>query len=176
VGSALLTLALRLVAETQRRGEPAAWITEEGTSFFPPDAARGGVDLAALVVVRVRERRLLPRAAGVLLRSGAFGLVVLDLNPMPGLLAVSGLPLAVQSRLAALARKHRAAVVCLTEKPSEAPSLGSLVAVRLEARRLRREGGRFAVTARVLKDKEHAHLDHLDEHRFEACRAPAGLC
>lgn len=37
--SAALTLAFSLVLDAQRRGEPAAWITPAGSSFYPPDAA-----------------------------------------------------------------------------------------------------------------------------------------
>src|SRR6185369_4959976 len=50
-----LTLALRLVLDAQERGEPAAWLTDRESCFYPPDAADGGVDLDALVMVRIAE-------------------------------------------------------------------------------------------------------------------------
>ena len=63
------------------------WVTSAESFFYPPDVARGGTDLAALVVVRLAERRSIPRAGEKLLRSGGFGVVVLDLGaadiPMP---------------------------------------------------------------------------------------------
>src|SRR5262245_22300588 len=48
-----LSLVLALVRDAQLRGESAAWVGGRGSSFFPPDAAEAGVDLAALTVVRV---------------------------------------------------------------------------------------------------------------------------
>ena len=47
---AAMTAAVRLVRDAQSHAEPAAWITTEATSFFPPDVAAHGVDLSALVV------------------------------------------------------------------------------------------------------------------------------
>ena len=63
------------------------WVTSTGSFFYPPDAAHGGVDLAALVVIRVLHAASIPVAGEKLLRSGGFGLIVLDLGtadiPMP---------------------------------------------------------------------------------------------
>src|SRR5512143_2066759 len=53
--AASLTFAVALVLDAQRRGGVAAWVTARESSFFPPDAAGNGVDLAALPVVRVPE-------------------------------------------------------------------------------------------------------------------------
>ncbi len=146
-GAAALTLAFSLVLDAQKQGETVAWVTDSDSIFFPPDAAAGGVDLAALAVVRVPGVRAILKAADRLVRSGAFGLVVLDLG---GDLRV---PLPVVARLAGLARKHDAAIVCLTEKGPREPSLGSMVAVRGEARRRRTDDGRYACGVEVLKDK-----------------------
>jgi recombination protein RecA len=62
-------------------------------------------------------------------------------------------PIAHQGRLVTLAQTHDAAIVCITEKPGEAPSLGSLVSLRAEALRLCRAEHDYEVTLRVLKDK-----------------------
>src|SRR3954466_5327853 len=51
--TATLTIAIELVLEAQLAAEPAAWVTLSNATFFPPDVADSGVDLAALVVVRV---------------------------------------------------------------------------------------------------------------------------
>lgn len=133
--AATLTSAMELVVEAQQVGEPVAWITLDSATFYPPDAAASGVDLAALVVVRVPAAGGIVGAAGAaerVLRSGAFGLVVLDL----GVLDDRALSMAHQGRLVTLAQAHDAAVVCLTDKPAEGASLGSLVSLRVEALRM----------------------------------------
>ena len=160
-----LTLAFGLVREAQRRGEPAAWIGRAGSTFFPPDAAAGGVDLAALPVILLDDARRRLRAADRLARSGAFGLLVVDLG---GRL---DLPLAVQTRLAEQALAHGTLVLCLTEKTERQPSLGSLVAVRVQARRVRHGPDRFACRVRALKDKRRGP-GWTDQ---EWCRGPDGV-
>jgi len=170
-----LTLALRLVLDAQQRGEPAAWLTDRESCFYPPDAADGGVDLDALVVVRVAEAAAVALAADQLARSGAFGLLVLDVGR-------ARVPDPLQSRLLGLAQKHETAIVFLTEKPDTAPSLGSLVSLRCQAGAARAElqpagageGGPrpgFACALRALKDKRRAPGWTYQE----ACRGPAGL-
>lgn len=147
--TATLTTAIELVLEAQHAAEPVAWVTLGNTTFYPPDVADSGVDLAALAVVRVIDTATAARAAERLLRSGAFGLVILDFGG-GGVIEV---PLAHQGRLVTLAQAHDAAVVCITEKPGDAASLGSLVSLRAEALRLRDRDHGYDVTLRVLKDK-----------------------
>jgi recombination protein RecA len=139
--TATLTAATELVVEAQLQGEPVAWLAPWSTTFYPPDVAASGVDLAALVVVRVADAITAARSAERLLRSGAFGLVILEVGD-------GELAMAVQGRLVTLAQTHDAAVVCLTEKSAETASLGSLISLRTEATRLRDE-----VVLRVIKDK-----------------------
>ena len=145
--SSTLTLAFSLVHEVQRHGEPAAWITRTESTFFPPDAAEGGIDLAALPVIRLADRRQCLRAAEQLARSGAFELLVIDLG------GCLDLPLAAQTRLAGQALAHGTLILCLTTKTENEPSLGSLVSVRVHARRIRQGDGRFVCRVRALKDK-----------------------
>jgi recombination protein RecA len=147
--TATLTTAIELVLEAQRAAEPAAWVTLGNTTFYPPDVADCGVDLAALVVVRVVDTTAAARAAERLLRSGAFGLVVLDFGGG----GTVELPLAHQGRLVTLAQTHHTAIVCITEKPADAASLGSLVSLRAEALRLAARDHGHDVALRVLKDK-----------------------
>ncbi|MGE5182694.1 MAG: recombinase A [Acidobacteriota bacterium] len=147
--TATLTAAIELVVEAQTEREPVAWVTLAQSSFYPPDVAASGVDLAALVVIRAPDAITAARAAERVLRSGAFGLVVIDL----GGLAASDITMAIQGRLVTLAQAHDAAVVCLTDKPGDTPSLGSLVSLRAEALRGREHGGGFRITVRALKDK-----------------------
>jgi recombination protein RecA len=147
-GGAALTLAVELVLSAQREGEPSAWITTIEDTFYPPDAARNGVDLDALLVVRCPAARAMGAAADKLARSGAFGLIVIDLGER-GDLAVP-----TQSRLVSLAQKHDCAVVCLTKKTPEMPSLGSLVALRVQAEYEPLPDGRFVCGVHALKDKQ----------------------
>jgi recombination protein RecA len=147
--TATLTTAIELVLEAQHAAEPVAWVTLGNTTFYPPDVADSGVDLSALAVVRVIDTATAARAAERLLRSGAFGLVILDFGGG----GVVEVPLAHQGRLVTLAQAHDAAVVCITEKPGDAASLGSLVSLRAEALRLRDRDHSYDVTLRVLKDK-----------------------
>ncbi len=161
--SGVLSAAFGLVLEAQQRGEIVAWVSLPHGTFFPPDVHDVGVDLDTLVVVRVPDAAAAGRAADQLLRSGGFGLVVLDLA---GHVGDTRLPAPLQSRLGGLAQKHDAALVVLTGKAAERASLGALVSLRAEARR---EGQSCVVQA--LKDKRHGP----SEARRETCRLPDGL-
>ena len=163
--AASLTLAFGLVREAQEQGEPVGWVTSTGSFFYPPDAAHGGIDLAALVVIRVLHAGVISTAGEKLLRSGGFGLVVLDLGS-------ADIPVPLQSRLTGLAQHHHAALVCLTEKESKTFSLGSLVSLRAHAERQRSSENRFACRLRVLKDKRRGPTWSHEE----LCCGPAGLC
>lgn len=162
--AAALTAAVGVVLEAQTEGEPVAWVALSGSTFYPPDLADSGVDLEAMVVVRAANVPAAGKAADRLLRSGAFGLVVIDLG------RDAQLPLPLQGRLVGLAQRHDAALLCLTEKPADAASLGSMVSLRAEAAR-RRNGERFGVTIRALKDKRRGPGWAHDE----PVKGPAGL-
>jgi hypothetical protein len=162
-----VSAAVSAVRTVQSQGEPVAWIQQARGALYPPDLADCGVDLTALPVIHV------PRSAGEhgplkaaewLLRSGAFGLVVLDLRE-----SHLRRDAAWQGRLLALAREHRSRVVLLGE--SAGRSLGPLVGVRIEPRRLRVGPGLFVVEHRLLKNKQGLALEGSAEHR----RAPWGL-
>jgi recombination protein RecA len=162
---AALTLTFTLIREAQARGEPVGWVTLAESCFYPPDAAQSGVDLAALVVIRVGHDESIARAGEKLLRSGAFGVVVLDLG-------AADIPMPLQTRLTGLAHRHHTALVCLTRKESRAFSLGSLVSLRAHAERKRIQGNRFACALRVLKDKRRGPTWHYED----IYSGPAGLC
>lgn len=142
--SACLTLAAAVVLDAQVQGETTAWVTGTDSSFYPPDLEANGVDLRALVVVRAGNVVALARSAERLVRSGAFGLVVVDLASLSG--RAPRVPVALQARLRCLVREHDAAILFVTEKHREIPSLDSLVSLRIEGRRQRlgkgHEGGR----------------------------------
>jgi recombination protein RecA len=152
---ASLTLVFRLVLEAQRQQDPTVWIARRGSVFFPPDAMEAGIDLDALPVVRAPEAQSAARVADYLIRSGGFGLVVVDLGPG------ARWPVEIQTRLTGLAQKHETALVSLTEKEDHHPSLGSLVSLRAHTTRTSREGSRFRCEAHVLE----AHI--LETHVLE---------
>jgi recombination protein RecA len=163
--SATLTAAMRLAWEAQCQGEPVAWISGRESCFYPPDALDNGLDLEGLAVVRVPDAAGLGKAADTLVRSGAFGLVVLDMGP-DGRLSERQL-----TRLLGLARKHGTAIVCLTAKPEAAPSLGGLVSMRATVGRERPAPGGFAWRVMALKDKRRPP----GWQHMEVCHGPAGL-
>lgn len=148
--SASLSWAFRLVKEVQRLHEPVAWIQNPQRTFYPPDVAELGVQLEHLVVVHLATPRAMSKAADQLLRSGGFGLVVVDLehvrNPYP-------LSDAMQSRLAMLCKKQQATLLVLTRKAEAQPSMGSLVSLRLHSDRKRHGPMHFDVCIEALKDK-----------------------
>ena len=164
-GGAPLTMAFRLVYEAQRAGEPAAWVGRHDSTFYPPDVSATGVDLAALAVAWAPDLRSAAGAADLLLRSGAFGLVLLDVGAGPRL------SIPAQTRLAGLAKQHRTALVCLTEKEDDRPSLGSLVSLRVHAVRGERDEGRFRCEILAVKDKRGGP----GWKHEEVCRGPDGL-
>jgi hypothetical protein len=122
LGRGRSTLALAAVARAQAAGQPAAWVDGSGT-FCP---ATCGVDLLRLTLVRPpptgatcgqgpRDVRTAPRrsaaspallAADLLLRSRAFGLLVLDLP-------AGRPPLASWFRLARQAARARTVLLLL---------------------------------------------------------------
>ena len=161
-----LTFAFRLVLDAQRGGEPVAWVAPRTRAFFPPDAAAAGIDLDALPVVWAAHALEAARAADLLVRSGGFGLVVVDLEPG------AELPLHAVMRLSGLVLRHAAAVLVLTEKKAERSSLPGLVSLRAHADRLVREQERYRCTLRVLKDKRGGRPRG---DLSEVCRGPDGL-
>lgn len=162
--TAALTCAFGLIRQAQLIGEPVAWIGTVHETFYPPDAAAGGVDLDALAVIRVPNARGLVRAADQLARSGAFGLLVLDVGH-------AHVAMAALSRLLGLAQRHKLAIVFLTDKPEAAPSLGSLVSLRGRVQRTRRGEDEFLCTLEAVKDKKRAPGWQV----MEVCGGPAGL-
>jgi len=166
---AQLSLAFSLVREAQQRGEPVAWVTLVGGAFYPPDVAAGGVKLDALPVIFAPDPVAAARAADRLVRSGGFSAVVLDLVPagVPAGKGAGGggsaarqpvpreVPLPMLSRLVGLAQKHDVALVFLTEKGAESPSLGGLISLRCSTVRRDAGPGLFTCVAEALKDKRH---------------------
>jgi recombination protein RecA len=157
--SARTSTAVALVRHVQAAGETVAWIQRAGGSLFVPDLHDAGIDLDALVVVHIptaHARAGMCKAAELLARSGAFGLVVVDLEAdCNGGAAIT----AWLGRMLGLARQHDSRVVLLTEKPTHADSLGTLVGLRIESRRRLDARGAFVVDHHVIKNKSGAPFD-----------------
>ena len=146
--SAALSATFEVLSEAQHAGELCAWICADVPPFFPPDAVDAGIDLAALAVIQVPSAQDAGRVADKLARSGGLGLIVLDVGKD------LRLPAPLLGRLTRLAKVHRVAVICLTEKPERAPSLGAMVSLRVSVSRTRSpQGGLFRCTVRAIKDK-----------------------
>ena len=164
--SAGLTAATALVLEVQKQGDLAVWIDGRRSTFFPPDLAASGVDLAALPVVQVDEEAQAWQAADTLLHSGAFALVVLDLA---GPIAVAT---AMQTRLVGLAKKHHTTLLAVTRNTHGKPTPGSLVSLRGETSKHRVDHNCFLWELHVSKDKRRTP----GWRHSEICRGPDGLC
>lgn len=75
-----VSLAHRAAAGAQRDGGSVLWLDPSAT-FDPAAAARAGVDLTRLLIVRPRSADDLLLAAGAALRSDGFRLAVVDTGP-----------------------------------------------------------------------------------------------
>lgn len=115
------TLARSLVSATIRGGGGVAWIDATRT-LDPRDWAAESATFDALWVVRPGDPSRGPWCADLLLRSGAFALVVLDGAPV--------LPRAVAVRLTQLARESDAALLLLGEG-TRASEVGGALRLRL---------------------------------------------
>ncbi len=178
--TAALTIAAGLILDAQKSGEQTAWIGPSESIFFPPDVIESGIDVDSLVVVRVPKMVAGARAADKLIRSGSFGIVVLDAGSDPRI------PTPLLARLASLAQRHHTALVFLTQHNGAAPvagtastavdtdgasPLGSLISLRVRARRQRIAADRFRCWLDVLKDKRRGPTWRHDE----VCRGATGM-
>lgn len=171
--SARLTAAFGLVLDAQRRHEWVAWVTLRHSSFFAPDAADGGVDLDALIVVRVADMAQAARAADELLRANTFGIIVIDFGgPAHRLRQGCGqdVPSPLLTRVAGLAQKYDTAVVFLTEKSEDMPSLSPLISLRAGVRADVHDAG-FNIRLNIVKDKRRGP----GATYVEVCRGSAGV-
>jgi hypothetical protein len=146
--AAQASVAVQIVLASQREGDPVAWIQPQGGELFPPDLAGASVELASLLVVHVPKDASagIPKAAELVLRTGAFGAVVLDLTRTRPPRGEAWL-----GRLSSLAREHDARCVLLG--PEGEASLGPLVSLRFRPVRTRVRPGLYRVETEVLKDK-----------------------
>lgn len=161
-GLAPLAATAHILLQAQHEREPTAWISTRDDLPVAEDLAAIGLDIGAILYVSTPDAASAGLAADRLLRSSAFGVVVIDLGPN------QTLPIAQLGRLARLADLHDAVAMILVEHTNH----GSLVALRARAERVRRSGGRFAVRVEADKDKRNGpgNLSML-----ELRHGPAGL-
>ena len=179
--TAVLTAGLSLVHKAQVRLEPAVWVTSTESIFFPVDAETWGIDLRALAVVRVPGIMAMLKASDKLIRSGAFGLIILDFVSLwpPSMEkgdkkagALSHISLTQQSRFLGLAQQHQTAMVFLTSMHCSLSAASSLVSLRGEVERCHVDTDIHEVQLHILKDKQRGP----GWHHAERCCGPAGLC
>jgi recombination protein RecA len=163
---AALTPTTLLLREAQRRGEPVAWVGSTRSVFYPPDLASHGIDLAALPVIRVADIYKAFRATDCLLRSGGFGLVILDLDDSQELNAT------MQVRLSCLAREFNTVLLCLTRRNKAQLAQGSLASLRAEVTSEKVDFNHFNWELRITKDK----CNGPGWQHKERCCGPNGLC
>ena len=163
-----LTAASLLIRKVQQEGQDAAWISATDSLFFPPDFAANGIDLSRIPIVRTASIAAAAHAAGHLLRSGAFRLIVLDVGKR------TDLSLAHQGRLIQLAGTQHAVVLFLTDREcrDDRSSFGSLISLHGIASHAQKDGERFRLSVRVTKDKRRGPGWMWQE----VCHGPVGLC
>ena len=165
--SANLMPVCALILEAQRSQEPVVWIAQAKTIFFPPDMAANGIDLEALPVVWVPHVKAAVRTADHLIRSGAFGLVILDLDTK------SCLDQGMLGRLIRLSDRHGTSIVCITSRTMRSMrSLGSMVSIRGETRIRTLASNLFRCEVYITKDKRRGPGWKYEE----VCCGPDGLC
>ena len=151
------TLARSLAATTLTAGHTVAWV--DATRTLDPrdwvDTAMEGSD--ALWVVRPAEAARAPWCADLLLRTGAFALVVLDGAPV--------LPRTVGVRLAQLARDSDAVLLLLGEG-TRASEIGGALRLLLRRREDTRNPSGSVVMATIEKGGPHQHVPL----QLEVCR------
>jgi recombination protein RecA len=145
VPSGAVSFVAEIMAEAQSQNEAIAWVAGAETIFFPPDLAERGLDLSAIAVIRAGGETDSLTATEWLARSGAMGLVVVDAN---GNWSVSDASL---GRIQKIAERNHCAIVFLTRKRRQDPSLGSRIALRGCIRRS--DAGPFAIDIHAIKDK-----------------------
>jgi len=151
-----LSFATEIVNEAQSQNEPVAWVAAADSIFFPPDLLSRGVDLGAVAVIRVHGETDALTASEWLLRSGAFGLVIVDLGGQGN---VSD---AALGRILKLAERTQCAVLFLTRKRRDEPSLGSRISLR--GCIVRPAGGSLSIDIHTVKDKRSNSSSRLCRH------------
>ncbi len=157
-GSGRSAVAARLLATATASGGLGALVEFSNGpdgAFYPPALAAAGVDLERLIVVTATDAAGVARAADILLRAAAFGVVVIP--------AVS-LRAQAWTRLASLTHRANALLVALGSEASDELRYFASLRIRLQASHVNWSGGDglfctlagIGVDASVLKHKRAA--------------------
>jgi recombination protein RecA len=155
-GATSVALAAVRAGQARAPGAWCAWMDPEGT-LHAPGLVAAGVDLGRLLVVRV-PREDLPRVAVKVVASGAFEVVVVDVDAVGGAGAVArgpagrgkrGWPPEVLVRKLALAAEPCGATVLLSTDATKPRAVPWPVALRLELSR----PGADTLSVRIGKDR-----------------------
>lgn len=160
-----LTFAVQLIREAQANRQPVAFVSSKESTFYIPDLISNGIDLESLVCIQTdtaRFKNAIARSADHLLRSGAFGLVLLDMHHEK-----RHIPMPLLTRLSGLCRKHECATLFLRSPQRAESGLGSLISLRLEVER--DDDETLIVTS--IKDKRQAPY----QSRVIRCVPPPGF-
>jgi hypothetical protein len=161
--SGAVSFVAEIISDAQSRNEPVAWVAGPDSIFFPPDLLRRGVELSAVAVIRAGGETDSLVAAEWLVRSGAVGLLIVDCQ---GRWTVNDGPL---GRIQKLAERSQSAVVFLTRKGHQDPSLGSRISLR--ACITRAPAGPFAISIHTIKDKR----SNASSRQVRQYHGPSGL-
>ncbi len=172
-GSGRSALAGRLLAAETANGLGAAIETEGGGRLYPPALAVAGVRLERLLLVNAETPAEIARAADIVLRSGAFGILAIP---------HAALSAAGWTRLAGLAHRTNALVLAVGERASNELGYFASLRIALQPARVRWAGtpqlfGTLAgidARALVLKHKRAApgKTAHFSCTTFEASGPP----
>lgn len=166
-GSGQLTVVSTLLGEAQQAGELCGWVTTTQHTVFPPDLERNGIDLSLLYFFWIDNPTGATKTLEYLLRSEAFGLLVLDMAKN------HSLPDGISGRLMRLASKVGCGVVALSALQKKPRSIfGSLTSLRVDTTLRGRPGGEFEVIMTAERDRSAAPR----WRRHMVCNAPPGLC
>jgi recombination protein RecA len=168
--SACLSLTIPLILECQSGNKECAWIlpsSEHGGSlFFPPDFAEAGIACSRIPIVRSKNAQDSFAIAEKLVRSGGFGLVVLDLTEGKRVRA------STIGRINSMTQRFKTLALCLTRNPPGHPSLDPMISIHIHISVFAAPGRNCTVKATVQKDKTQApglNMKWLYE-------TPIGLC
>jgi hypothetical protein len=161
--SGALSFLAEIILEAQGMKEPVAWVAGTRSIFFPPDLCARGIDLSSVAVVRAGGETDSLTAAEWLVRSGAMGLVVVDVEE-PWNVSDASL-----GRIQKLAERSLCAVVFLTRKRRRDPSLGSRISLRGCV--TRPVTAPFLVEIHAVKDKRSSS----GAHQTRRYHGPAGM-
>ncbi len=155
-------LVLRFVSHALSLGEPTTYL-DVMRSLDLQSCERAGVSLQRLLVVRPPSLQAAFQSAEELLRSGGFGLVVLDLA---GMIRKRAISLPSLFRLSRISKEVDATVLLLTDAVPGASGFGSTISLRLSCQVVQ------SVLGPAIRPP---HLARAYRVRFEITKSKSGM-